>query len=229
MMAAATAMANGVTTIEAPSIRTVLVDDHPLFRLGLRTLLTKDPALVVVAEVGTPAQVLEIANQLRFDVAIVDVLLPGTSGVEMTSELRRIQPGCQVLALSMLDDPHRIAEMLRAGAAGFAHKSQSADEIIGAIKQVASGKRYLPPAVSHDLIDNLLTDAAAWPLDRLSPREREVFELLVAGHTSESIGNRLFISRRTVEAHRQHITRKLGVHTMIDLVRIAVHAGVVGL
>lgn len=223
------AIANEVSTIESNVIRVVLIDDHPLFRLGLRTLLSKDPGLAVVAEVGASPQVLEIIGEMQVDVAIVDVLMPGTSGVEMTTEIRRLQPNCKVLGLSMLDEPVRIAEMLRAGASGFAHKSQSADEIIAAIKHVASGERYLPPSVAKETVETLVTDKAAWPLERLSPREREVFELLVAGHTSESIGHRLFISRRTVEAHRQHITRKLGVHTMIDLVRIAVHHGVVGL
>lgn len=210
-------------------IRTILVDDHPLFRLGLRTLLVRDPMLTVVADVATSKEMLELAAHTDLDVAIIDVLLPGSSGVELTTELLRVQPTCKVLGLSMLEDPIRIADMLRAGAAGFAHKSQTTDEIIEAIKQVAAGHRYLPPSVPAQEIDRLLASSEAWPLDRLSPREREVFELMVAGHTSESIGRMLFISRRTVEAHRQHITRKLQAHTMIDLVRIAVHHGVVGL
>ncbi|MDQ3364103.1 MAG: response regulator transcription factor [Myxococcota bacterium] len=210
-------------------IRAVLVDDHPLFRLGLRTLLDRDPEIWVTADVGSSAQALELAATTRLDVAIIDLLLPGTGGVALTGELRRLQPTCKILGLSMIDEPMRIAEMLRAGASGFALKSQPLDDIVSAIKMVATGTRYLPATVSHDRVDTLLSDADAWPLERLTHREREVFELLVAGYSNESIATRLFIARRTVETHRQHITRKLGARSMVDLVRIAVQHGVAGM
>lgn len=210
-------------------IRTALVDDHPLFRLGLRTLLDRDPQITVTADVGSSVQALAVASELPFDVAIIDLLLPVAGGVALTSELRRLQPSCKVLGLSMVDEPMRIAEMLRAGASGFALKSQPLDEIVDAIKVIAKGERYLPASVSRDRVDSLLTDADAWPLERLTHREREVFELLVAGHSNENIATRLFIARRTVETHRQHITRKLGARSMVDLVRIAVQHGVAGM
>ncbi len=210
-------------------IRAVLVDDHPLFRLGLRTLLDRDPEICVTADVGSSAQALELASTTPLDVAIIDLLLPGTGGVALTVELRRLRPACKVLGLSMIDEPMRIAEMLRAGASGFALKSQPLDDIVSAIKMVTTGLRYLPATVSHDRVDTLLNDADAWPLERLTHREREVFELLVAGYSNESIATRLFIARRTVETHRQHITRKLGARSMVDLVRIAVQHGVAGM
>ncbi len=133
--------------------RVLLVDDHPLFRQGLAVALRNDVGLAVIGEVGSAEQALELARRIDFDIAVVDMLMPTTSGISLTAELFELQPRCRVLGLSMVDDPGLIADMLRARACGFAIKTQSTDDILDAIRQVLGGLRYLPPGVSHDEVD----------------------------------------------------------------------------
>lgn len=207
--------------------RIALVDDHPLFRQGLAVALRNDSDLQVAGEAGSAAEALELARVVELDVAIVDVLLPGRSGISLTSELFELQPRCRVLGLSVIDEPCLIADMLRAHACGFALKTQPTAEIVDAIRQVLGGIRYLPPAVSRDAIDAELYVPARRSLGRLTKREREVFELLIRGHSNDEIASRLFIATRTVETHRQRIVKKLSSHSIAQLQRIAaVHGGV---
>lgn len=214
------------TTKPPECIRAALVDDQPVCRLGLRTLIDREPSLAVAAEASSLEQALAVAAEVDFDVAIVSLLSPMALGMTFSSALRRLQPSCRILGLSDVDAPLRIAEVIRAGASGFALKSQPAEELVEAVCTVATGRRYLPPTVPAQQIDDLLADAGAWPLDRLTHREREVFELLVLGHSNDRVASQLFIARRTVETHRQHITRKLQVHSIVELVRLAVHHGI---
>lgn len=207
--------------------RTALIDDHPLFRVGLRTALDRDPRVEVVIDTGSPREALERARLHRLDVAIVDLLLPEMSGVEVAVALRRLQPECVVLGLSMLDEPTRIAALLRAGGSGFAHKTQPPDEILDAVQLVLGGVRYLPPAMPTREIERLATNADAWPLEHLTAREREVFALMVEGFSNNDIATRLFIARRTVETHRHRVMHKLSARSLVDLVRIALRHGIV--
>jgi DNA-binding NarL/FixJ family response regulator len=216
--------------LQAPSVtpHTILiVDDHPLYRMGLRSILGCDRALTVVADVANAAEALAVARTTPLEIAIIDVVLPEVSGIALAAELRRIQPACKVMALSMLDADTRIVEMLRAGASGFARKTQPADEIVAAVHLVLGGIRYLPPNVSSEAIDALARDPKARPLEQLTAREREVFDLIVEGLSNIEIASRLFIARRTVEAHRYHVMAKLAARSVVDLVRIAAHHGIV--
>jgi len=206
--------------------RLALIDDHPLFRIGLRASLERDPSVTVVIDTGSPHEALALANERAIDVAIVDLLLPEMSGVELTIQLRRIQPDCVVLGLSMLDEPIRIAGMLRAGAYGFVHKTQPPEQILAAVHQVLGGVRYLPPTVAAEEVELLATRSDAWPLDQLTHREREVFTLMVDGYSNDDIATRLFIARRTVETHRHRVMHKLSARSVVDLVRIALRHGI---
>ena len=209
--------------------RIALIDDHPLFRQGLAVALRGEPDLEVVGDAGTATEAIELARRCELDLAVVDILMPGTSGISLTTELFELQPTCKVLALSAIDDPGIVADMLRARACGFASKTQPVTEIIDAIRQVLGGLRYLAPRISHDAVDAELADIPSHPLARLTRREREVFELVIRGRSNDEVAVALVISRRTVETHRQRIMRKLSAHTLVQMQRIAARHGGLGL
>jgi len=205
--------------------RVALVDDHPLFRQGLLVALRREEDLEVVGDVGSAAEAIELARRVPLDVAVVDILMPTVSGISLTSELFEVWPTCRVLGLSVIDDPGLVADMLRAHACGFASKTQEISEIIDAIRQVLGGLRYLPPRISRDAVEAELVATPAHPMQRLTRREREVFELLIRGHSNDEIAIKLFISRRTVETHRQRIMRKLSAHSLAQMQRVAARYG----
>jgi two-component system nitrate/nitrite response regulator NarL len=200
--------------------RTILVDDHPTYRAGLRMLLAPEPSVDIVGEANNADEALKLAAQVSPELAFVDLHLPGTDGIALTALL---QPACRVIGLSMSDEPIRIAQMLRAGAAGYVLKSQPVEATVEAITCLRSGKRYLPPTVPRARIEELLE--AEPPFAKLSPREREVFDRLIELQSNDTIARALFISNRTVETHRQRIMGKLGVHTIVELVDLAARHG----
>lgn len=202
----------------------LLVDDHPLFRAGLAQILAFEPDLQVIADVGTAAEAVEIAKRDPIDIAVIDVLMPTTSGVSLAAQLLDLRPSCKLLALSVLDEPVMIAAMLRSGCAGYALKTQPPHEITEAIRTVLGGQRYLPPTVSREeVLARVHGDGE--PLQRLTRREREIFDLLIRGHSNDDIGTRLFIARRTVETHRQRIMKKLATHSIVEMIRLAARQG----
>ena len=205
--------------------QTLLVDEHPLFRAGLALAIDREPDLQVAAEVGTPADAVDVLKRQQVDIAVIDVLMPKTNGISLATELLEVQRDLKILALSVLDEPVMIAAMLRAGASGYALKTQPPPEIIEAVREVLSGTVYLPPRVSREAVLSLVQGNGERPLERLTRREREIFDLLIHGNTNEQIGSRLFISRRTVETHRQRIMRKLATHSIVDMIRLAAREG----
>jgi DNA-binding NarL/FixJ family response regulator len=202
-----------------------VVDDHPLFRQGLAAALRNEIDLEVVGELGNAEDAIELARRVALDVVVVDLLMPTMSGISLTSQLFEIQPQCRVLGLSVIDEPGLIADMLRARACGFALKTQPPAEIVDAIRQVLGGLRYLPPGISRTAIDTELAGTRAHPFLRLTPREREVFELLIRGRSNDEIAIQLDIARRTVETHRQRIMNKLSAHSVAQMQRIAARHG----
>lgn len=205
--------------------RVVVVDDHPLFRQGLLVALRREQDFEVVGEAGNAAEALDIARETVLDLAVVDVLMPTTSGISLASELFELQPGCRVLGLSVIDDPGLVADMLRAHAWGYASKTQPVPEVIEALRQVLGGIRYLAPCVSRDAVDAELAATPTQPLQRMTRREREVFELLIRGHSNDEIATKLFITRRTVETHRQRVMKKLSARSILEMQRIAARHG----
>jgi DNA-binding NarL/FixJ family response regulator len=199
--------------------RILVVDDHPLFRSGLLFTLGATPDLEVVGAVEGAREALELARHIAVDLATVDVLMPTTSGITLCDELYELQPSCKVLIVSAIDEPYMIADLLRHHVCGFALKSQPPSEIVDAIRQVLRGIRYTPPSV-HAAIE-AATNPSGRPLERLTRREREVFELVIRGNSNDEIAVLLLISRRTVETHRQRVMTKLSAHSVIQMQRIA--------
>jgi len=209
-------------------VRVAVVDDHPLFRRGLAMTLGGEPGLEIVAEAGSGEELREQAQSIEIDLVLLDVLMPEVSGITLAHELRDLAPKCRVLALSMIDEPCLIADMLRAGASGYALKSQPSHEIVDAVRQVSAGMRYLPPTLSRDAIDAELAASTPRLVSRLTKREREIFELIIRGYSNNDIAPRLFISLRTVETHRHRITRKLSARTIVEMQRVAAQHGGLG-
>ena len=198
-----------------------------MFRQALREVLARQADLEVVADVGSVAEAIQYVAVFAIDVAIVDVVLPETRGVALVRHLRATQPACKVLALSGVEEPTQMAEMLRAGASGFALKSQPVGEILEALRSVIGGSRDVP-AASREQIDSLLDSPDAWPLERLTRREREIFDLLVAGYANKDIATTLSISTRTVETHRLRLMSKLAARSLTDLFQLAFRHGLIG-
>lgn len=203
----------------------VIVDDHPLFRSGLAGWVAREPDLEVVAEVGDAASAVNLVKTRQVDLVILDILLGDTNGVSLAAEIIDASPPCKVLVLSVLDDPVVIAAALRAGATGYACKTQGPAEIVEAARTVLGGIRYLPPLVSHDEVRARVEGPAEEPMQRLTRREREIFDLLVRGYTNDAIALRLYISPRTVETHRQRVMKKLAMHSLVDMLRLAARHG----
>lgn len=201
-------------------IRTLIVDDHPLYRLGLRMILSREPDIDVVGETGDPADAVLLAERLMVDVVLVDLCLPVMDGIALTGRLRQANPDCHIVALSAIQEPLQIGQVLDAGAEGYILKTQDTSEIVAAIRAVLGGVRYLPSTISAHALEPT-------NLGLLSAREREVLELLIDGRSNDDIATSLFVARRTVETHRQRIMKKLGAHTIADLVHVAARLGVV--
>lgn len=207
--------------------RLLLVDDHPPFRAGLRALLERDRQLVVVGEASTTSDARELSSATEFDAAIVDVVVPVDGGASVVWALRARNPGCRILALSMLDDPIRIAQMLRAGANGYALKSEPVETILAAVREVLRGEPFLSPKIATAEVEQLVASDRL-PLELLTTRERDVFDLLVRGETNAQIAGRLAIAQSTVETHRRHIMRKLDAGSIVDLIHLAARHGALG-
>jgi len=206
-------------------VRTLHVDDHPLYSVGLRTALSSATDLDLIGEVCSAEAALELARISPIDVALIDVVLPPADGVALTIEILRLQPACKVMALTMIDEPVRVAQMFRAGAAGYALKSQPPAELLEAIRKVVDGGQYLASSISREDVEHYQLSDDHSPT-RLTNREREVFARLIRGESNDNIAAALFISRRTVETHRQHILNKLNARSVVELVRIASRYGI---
>ena len=206
-------------------IRLVLVDDHELFREGLRALLERDATLSIVASANDAREALEAVAQHPCDVVILDVTLPGTNGTSLVRDLKRLDVGRKVLMLSMHQHLDVVTEALDNGADGYALKNQSPSELREAIRAVAAGERYLAPSLREAVSERNGRGMTTGLLRALSKREREIFGLLVRGYNNHDIAGQLFISIKTVETHRTRIMKKLEVHNMGDLIRLAARHG----
>ena len=203
-----------------------MVDDHPLFRQALATIIAGEPDFEIVGSVGSAQEASVLA--FEFDLALVDVLMPKISGFSLCHELSDLGHAHKILIISAVDDPGLIADLFRSGASGFALKSQEPAEILEAMRCVLGGLRYIAPTVSRAVVEAELAVPEVRPLVRLTRREREVFELLIRGNSNDEIASRLYISRRTVETHRQRVMNKLSAHSVVQMQRIAARLGGLG-
>ncbi|HUZ83722.1 MAG TPA: response regulator transcription factor [Gaiellales bacterium] len=202
--------------------RVLIVDDHAVVRAGIRLLLEVEEGIDPVAEAGSAAEAVRVARRVSPDVILLDVTMPGQSGIDALPELRQAAPQARVLMLSMQDDPAYARAALGAGASGYVLKEAAYAELVEAIRRVADGEPYVHPTIGAKLA---LEAAHEEPSDDLSEREREVLGLLAHGYTNQEIALRLFVSVRTVESHRSHILTKLRLTTRADLVRYALETG----
>ena len=207
------------------SIRVLIVDDHAVVRSGLRLVLEREGDIEVVGEAGNADEGVRVARLEKPDVVLLDVVMPGRSGIEAAAEVIEASGGAKVLVLSMQDDPSYVREAFASGASGYLLKEAADVEVVQAIREVASGNSYVHPALGARLAQAEVEAAKKSADDPLSDREREVLRLLALGHTNQEIAKELFISVRTAETHRAHIMRKLGLATRADLVRYALANG----
>jgi two-component system response regulator NreC len=208
------------------TLKLLLADDHPVVREGLRALLEAEADFEVVGQAENGDEVAALVDQLQPDVVVLDLMMPGRSGLDVIEDLAERSPGAQILVLSMLQNDAYVFEALNHGASGYALKQAEASELPRAIRDVAAGRPYLSPALSERAMKAYAGKPQSDPYDTLTAREREVLVLVTEGHTSASVAERLFISPRTVESHRAHIMRKLGLRTQVELIRYALHQGI---
>ena len=207
----------------------VLVDDHPVVRRGLRVLLEAEPEFRILGEAGEGLEAVQLVERLKPDVLVLDLMIPGLNGLEVTRQVSQRSPRTRVVILSMHANEAYVLEALRNGATGYVLKDAGADEVVKAIREVAAGRRYLSPPLSERAIETYVQKANTAPLDlydTLTTREREVLHLAAEGHSSPEIADRLSISPRTVETHRGNLMRKLNLRTQTDLVRYALRRGI---
>ena len=205
-------------------IRVLLVDDHELLRAGLRSRLEPEPGITVVGEADTAERAVLLARRLQPDLVVLDLLLPRKSGDEVIPELAEVAPQSRILVVSSQAAPSSVRRALSAGAAGYLPKRSSDRDLVAAIQVVANGGGYVDPELGAQLVNPDSPGA----LEPLSERERDVLYLLALGYTNQEIGEKLFISVRTVDTHRAHIMRKVQLQTRSELVMFALANGVIG-
>jgi two-component system response regulator NreC len=206
-------------------IRVLVVDDHAVVRSGLRLLIDAEEDMETVGEAGTVRDAIFEARTSTPDLILMDVVMPGESGLEGLPRLLHEHPGVKVLILSMQDDPRYLREAFAAGASGYVLKEAVDREVVTAIREVAAGGRYVHPELGARLIAAEAEAARQAEEDPLSDREREVLRLLALGYTNQEIAKQLFISVRTAETHRAHVMQKLRLASRADLVRYAIAHG----
>jgi len=224
-------------------IRVLLVDDHAILREGIRYLLSASGEVEVIGEAQDGLEALEMVEKLRPDAVLMDIAMPRMNGIEATKELKKRYPDLPVLILSMYDSEEYVLPILRAGAAGYVLKRAAAQELVSALKAVTSGQVILHPDVARTVMDNLqeqenppgppaaprgASEAQAL-LAQLTEREREVLTLIAHGLTNQQIAEKLFISIKTVQAHRANLMEKLDLHDAVELTKFAIKSGLLSL
>jgi DNA-binding NarL/FixJ family response regulator len=208
----------------------VLADDHHIVRQGLRALLEVEPGFNVVAEAGDGLEALQLVEQLGPNVLVLDLMMPGLNGLEVTRQLTKHSPKTGIVILSMYANEAYVLEALANGASAYVLKDSDSADLVHAVREVAAGRRYLSPPLSDRAIEVYQAKAKAATLDRyetLTTREREVLQLVAEGHTNTDIASLLGISARTVETHRSNLMHKLVLHTQADVIRYALRRGII--
>ena len=224
-------------------MKVLLADDHRIVREGLRSLLEGQPDMQVVAEAADGRQAVQMAREMGPDVVVMDVAMPQLNGIEATRQIAADEPGMKVVALSMHSDRRFVSEALKAGASGYVLKDGAFDELIGAIRAVVSDRVYLSPRVAGVVVEDYVrrlpargngghsSHAAAeetarrGAFDALTPREREVLQLMAEGYATKEVAHRLHVSVKTVETHRRQIMEKLDLHSVAELTKYAIREG----
>lgn len=206
--------------------RIILVDDHQLLRAGLRTLLSKERDLEIVAEASDGREAVKLVAKHSPDVVVMDIGMPNLNGIEATRQIREIAPRTRVVALSMHSGAQFVSRMLEAGASAYLLKDSAHEELLHAVRAVTAGQVYLSPAITGVVVDDYVRRAGtttAGPV--LTTREREVAQLLAEGRSTKEIAGQLSVSVKTIETHRQHIMEKLKIGSIAELTKYAIREG----
>ncbi len=209
-------------------LRVVLADDHALVRAGLRALLEKLPGVEVVGEADNGREVLKLIKTAAPNVILLDISMTELGGLEALPRIVKDFPGVRVIILSAYANEEFVLRALRDGAVGYLLKDAAAEELALALKAVAQNQTYLSASVSRTVIENYLSRAAgpAGPVETLTPRQREILQLIAEGRSTKEIASTLDISIKTVEAHRSQLMDRLGIHDVAGLVRYAIRTGI---
>lgn len=214
-------------------VRIILADDHNIVREGLRSLIEKELGMEVVGEADNGRTTVKLAMDLKPDMIIMDVSMPDLNGIEATRQITHDLPDIKVLALSMHSDKRFVAGILKAGASGYLLKDCAFEEMAGAIRAVADGGTYLSPgvagAVIQDYVRRLSDSDTPTVTSALTPREREVLQLLAEGNSTKEVASRLNVSIKTVETHRRQLMDKLDIHSIAALTKYAIREGLTAL
>jgi DNA-binding NarL/FixJ family response regulator len=211
-------------------VRILLADDHSLVRASLRSLLTDNPGIEVVAEASDGRQAFELVGQHRPDLVLMDISMPGLNGLEATRQIVKAHPNVRVIVLSMHASDQHVLRALRAGASGYVLKGSLPRELELAIESVARGEIFLSPAISRHVIEVYLSQTAGKgddALEHLTPRQREILQLIAEGKSSKQIAQLLKASVKTIESHRASLMERLDIHDVAGLVRYAIRLGLV--
>jgi len=208
--------------------RILLADDHRMTRQGLRSLIARQPGMEVVAEATDGREAVRLAADVAPDVVVMDIEMPGLNGIEATRQVVARVPGVKVIALTASADERRTADMLRAGASGYVPKASAFREVVEAVRAVAAGKVYLSPLVAGAVAESCrdgARPAGSSAFDRLSPKQREVLQLIAEGKATKEVAAVLGVSVKTVETHRRQIMEKLDLYSVAELTKYALREG----
>jgi len=205
----------------------MLVDDHEVVRAGLRMLLGAEPDIEIIGEAGSGEEAVRLTRELRPDVVLMDVAMPGLGGIEATRRIKAECPEAAVLALTMHEDEQYFFEMLNAGAAGYVPKRAAPDDLASAIRTVSRGEVFLYPSLARVLVREYRSLAQGERQSALTPREIEVLTYIAEGCTNREIADLLCLSVKTVDRHRENILQKLNLHSRVELVRYAIEKGLI--
>jgi DNA-binding NarL/FixJ family response regulator len=209
------------------AIRILLADDHGLVRAGIRLMIAQQTDMEVVGESDNGRGAVELSKKLLPNVVLMDISMPDLNGIDATRQIIALIPAPRVIALSGHTDQRSVVDVLRAGAGGYVVKNAPAEELMRAIRIVAEGKVYLSPQIAGDVLDGLRRQPAigAPEFIALSPREREVLQLIAEGKSTKQIATALNLSKKTVDNHRAHLMSKLKVSTLAELIKYAIREG----
>jgi two-component system, NarL family, response regulator NreC len=214
-----------------PDVRVLLADDHGIVRKGLRFVLEQEPGMTVIAEASNGREALRMCEELKPEIAILDIAMPQLNGIEAVSLIRKASPQTASLILSMHSDETYILRALSAGAKGYILKDAVEDEILPAVRSVLSGKSYFSPAIAKTLLEDYVRYLRQRGLedsyDLLTDREKEILQLLAEGRANKDVANLLNLSVTTVETHRTNMMQKLGLHSAAEIVLYAVRKRII--
>lgn len=205
------------------TINVLLADDHAMLRDGLKALLEAEHDMHIVGSVATGREAVQKASSRQPDVIIMDITMPDMNGIEAVAQLNKSSPGIRVIMLSMHSGAEHVHRAMAAGAAGYLLKESAGEDIVSAVRTVHAGRRYMSPGIA--LPQQLRAAGGASPLDSLSPRERQVLQLVAEGHSSAAIAARIQLSPKSVDTHRSRVMHKIGVADVTGLVKFAVRHG----